>query len=125
VFDIEPYNYIFNKRSCFLDDDFVQNDYNQLSRVLSNFEKIEPDYLDLLNYTNKVKNKEYDYTSALSRAIEDHNYKCIDLILNYMAKTSQNCCGKYTNHLSVLCSYKSFFNYLGSHSFRTLNLEEK
>jgi hypothetical protein len=28
VFDIEPYNYIFNKRSCFLDDDFVQNDYN-------------------------------------------------------------------------------------------------
>ena len=88
VFDIEPYNYIFNKRTCFLDDDFVMIDFNQLGRVLSNFEKIDKDLVDLLNYTNKIKNKKHNFISALSRAIAGNNYKCIDLILIYLAKTS-------------------------------------
>jgi hypothetical protein len=30
AFDPEPYNYIFNNSTCFLDDEFVENDHSQL-----------------------------------------------------------------------------------------------
>lgn len=48
AFDPEPYNYIFNNSTCFLDDEFVENDHSQLQNVLSNFLRIDIDMLDLL-----------------------------------------------------------------------------
>ena len=46
VFDINPFNYIFNKRTAFLDGDFVVGDIEQLEYVLSNFHQINPNLLD-------------------------------------------------------------------------------
>ena len=49
-FDPVPYNYIFNKGTAFTDDDFVKKDSNTVDRVLSNFERVDPDLLELLIY---------------------------------------------------------------------------
>lgn len=45
-----PYNYIFNKSTSFLDDDFVYTDHKQLEHVLKNFNAIDPDLLELIVY---------------------------------------------------------------------------
>jgi hypothetical protein len=51
AFDIEPYNYIINQTTCFLDGDLSRKNYLQLSYVLKNFEKENLEYLELLHYT--------------------------------------------------------------------------
>ena len=50
-FDIEPYNYIINGTTCFLDGDMSRKNYLQLSYVLKNFERENVEYLELLHYT--------------------------------------------------------------------------
>ena len=50
IFDKESYNYIFNKSTAFLDSDFVEKDFNHLQWILENFEAINPDLLEQLNY---------------------------------------------------------------------------
>lgn len=52
LFDPEPYNYIYNKSTSFIDGDFVSNDHNQLNYVLEELEKIDPNSLEIINYTN-------------------------------------------------------------------------
>lgn len=36
-FDLEPYNYVYNKCTAFTDGMFVADDHHQLKRVLENF----------------------------------------------------------------------------------------
>ena len=50
LFDSEPYNYLLNKSTSFLDGNFVRMDPAQLQTVLQNFEKLDPQLLDLLHY---------------------------------------------------------------------------
>lgn len=50
-FDLEPYNYIFNKSTSFLDGKFLSENQVELKNVLSNMHRLSPDYLELLNYT--------------------------------------------------------------------------
>jgi hypothetical protein len=45
VFDLEPYNYIFNRSTSFLDGDIIAKDWNQLEEVLKNFYKIDVELL--------------------------------------------------------------------------------
>jgi hypothetical protein len=52
-FDPEPYNYIYNKSTSFIDGDFVSNDHNQLNHVLEELEKIDSNSLEIINYTNE------------------------------------------------------------------------
>ena len=49
-FDIEPYNYIYNKRSSFLDSKFVYDDYITLQNVLENCKNTNILILDELAY---------------------------------------------------------------------------
>ena len=37
IFDVEPFNYIFNKSNSFLDGEFVKNDHIKLNKILKNF----------------------------------------------------------------------------------------
>jgi len=37
MFDPEPYNYLFNKSTSFLDGNFVSTNHEELERVLENF----------------------------------------------------------------------------------------
>lgn len=50
AFDVEAYNYILNRTTCFMQGDLVKKKYLELENVLQNFERINPNYLELLNY---------------------------------------------------------------------------
>ena len=54
---MEPYNYIYNKRSSFLESTFVFDDYITLGYVLENCLKINPKLLDMLAYGARYINK--------------------------------------------------------------------
>ena len=49
-FDPEPYNYLYNKSTSFLDGHMVQNNHVELEHVLANFSLIDPDLFELLVY---------------------------------------------------------------------------
>lgn len=49
-FDPEPYNYLYNKSTSFLDGNMVRNNHAELEHVLSNFSRIDPDLFELLVY---------------------------------------------------------------------------
>ena len=51
IFDPEPFNYIFNRSSCFIHSLEIINDPNMLEYILENFEKTDPMFLELLLYT--------------------------------------------------------------------------
>lgn len=40
VFDIEAYNYLFNKRTSFMDSIFTRYDTEEMPRVLENLERL-------------------------------------------------------------------------------------
>lgn len=50
-FDLEPYNYIYNKTTCYFEGKFVTEDQQRLSDILSSSFAINPDSLDQLHYT--------------------------------------------------------------------------
>ena len=54
-FDMEPWNCLFNKCTSFLSDSTIAFEHQQLSRVLLNFHKINPELLEILYYTQRLK----------------------------------------------------------------------
>lgn len=89
-FDIEPYNYVRNKSTSFLDGSFVKNNYRELKSVLKNMKKLNPNYIDLITYPQNAKNSLSDESGSkfksqintvLKMAIDEDNTRNIDLIL--------------------------------------------
>lgn len=79
LFDIEPYNYIFNKRTSFTDSNFITEDSDELKDVLDEFEKYGPDHLNLINYTRpriiekkeEEQEKQDGFGASLKRGFTD------------------------------------------------------
>jgi hypothetical protein len=46
LFDVTPYNYIFNRSSSFLDSSFVADNYVLLEDVLKNCMKFDPEIIE-------------------------------------------------------------------------------
>lgn len=59
-FDMEPYNYLFNRRTSFIDSKFVTTDSDELVSVLDEFEKVGVVALGILNYTRPINKKEIE-----------------------------------------------------------------
>jgi len=81
-FDLEPYNYIYNKTTCYFEGKFVTEDQQRLSDILSSSFAINPDSLDQLLYTQDKMLKpsglalgdaELYKNSALFRAYDSGN----------------------------------------------------
>ena len=53
-FDQEGYNYVINRRTCFLDPDLMLNNHKELEHILKSFETIDPRLINLLLYSHKV-----------------------------------------------------------------------
>lgn len=94
VFDLEPYDYIFNNRNCFMDGQMTRSDPSRLKTVISELEKMDVDYLQQLFFVgDRSKDDEFDndtsdqgtYT-ALKIALNAGNYYCIEAILQAMTK---------------------------------------
>lgn len=94
LFDIEPYNYIFNRSTSFLDSKFVTDNHLTLEKVLSNCMKIEPDIIDSLAYVQAYTNKaakildgdQFKYypnlfIAPVSKAVAQDNNRCVALLL--------------------------------------------
>lgn len=53
MFDIVPYNYLFNRSTAFLDSEFVRSDHEMLEQVLRNLSLKGKQYLNQLGYFRK------------------------------------------------------------------------
>lgn len=51
-FDPEPYNYLFNRSSSFMDSSFTKKNHEELQQVLEYFDQNEDANLELLTYFN-------------------------------------------------------------------------
>ena len=60
VFDPEPYTYLFNRSTAFIDGLFVRDDEDQLSYVLRNLKRLDQKYLGLLVYYKVLDSGEQD-----------------------------------------------------------------
>ena len=58
IFDVTPFNYIYNKKSCFLDSDIVYSNSHYLQNVLENLKQMDVTYLDLLCTFVEYKDKD-------------------------------------------------------------------
>ena len=85
-FDVEPFNYIYNKKSSFLDSKFVYEDSETLEFVLSNCLKINPKLLDALAYGARYQkdNQGESYILPITKAVKQENNPCINILLHYM-----------------------------------------
>lgn len=54
-FDMEPYNYMFNKRTSFTDSEFIIKDSDELKTVLEEMEKKGSEQLSMLKYTRPIE----------------------------------------------------------------------
>ena len=89
AFDIEPYNYVINNTTCFLEGDLSRKNYLQLQYVLKNFEREDLEYLELLHYTkHQVVENSRGGTSSLLASVGDlasHMKNKVD-VLNVFGK---------------------------------------
>ena len=86
IFDPVPYNYIYNRRTFFLNSEFVKKDHVMLSKVLNNMNEIDPALLDLINYTQKIEHNNQVYiNSALGIAHNEGNNKAVEMLLKYLS----------------------------------------
>lgn len=128
-FDPEPYNYIFNRSSSFMDSKLPRNipRTELLNKSLSQLEKINTKNLSILHYAVKhpfhkpeYKNpNSYDahhvqltMRSALSIALTNDNPAGIACILNYMSKLDSDPSESFNELFSYLVQYDEFVQYL-------------
>ena len=122
IFDPEPYNYIFNRSTCFLDGRFVQHDHLHLNYVLTELEKNSLVYIDLLHYTHEFEeksNKKKDQPvikmkSALYIAVKAGNFRSVDIILLFQSKIKDMCFDIFADLFPQLLHYKNFSRYISS-----------
>ena len=67
VFDPEPYTYLFNKSTTFLDGDFVRNDHTKLEHTLQHLNKINPEFIFQLNYSQQLNRNEHGRASHIDQ----------------------------------------------------------
>ena len=60
-FDIVPFNYIYCKKSSFLNGEFVKKDHHFLKKILDGFKNVDPELIELLNYSYKIENEDNIY----------------------------------------------------------------
>ena len=97
IFDIEPYNYLFNRSTSFLDSKFVTKNHLILEDVLKKCRKIDPEVIDALSYIQFYDNNNEDATdeqiedypilciAPLSKAVTSDNNRCVSILLEYMS----------------------------------------
>lgn len=120
-FDTEPYNYICQKSSSFIDGDIVTADHLMLKNVLDNFDRIDPSLLEIINYTNyhidESGNKVYN--SALHKAFYEGNQRSIDVLLSFMCKMQYNSVNNYLSIMPNLVDQLKFYDYFTCYKKQT------
>ena len=109
-FDLEPFNYLFNRGTCFTDSKFVYEDHNLLKDVLSNFDQIDPELLEILHYIQKLSDDEMN--SVIHLAVKNNNNRSVDTLLRYMAQIKQNSSINFADLFNEFVAQQGFEDYL-------------
>ena len=126
-FDPKPYNYICYRSTSFMDGNFVSKDHSQLKDVLCEFEKIDPNLLEIIHYTNNQfdQNGCSSTNSALHKAVSDGNQRSIDVLLSFMSKISYDSSRNYLSVMPSLIEQLKLFDYLTNLSQQSISMSKK
>lgn len=105
---------MFNKGTCFTDSKFVFEDHKQLKDVLSNFDQIDPELLEILHYVQKLgeNGDETIMNSAIHLAVKNNNNRSVDTLLRYMAQIKQNSSINFADLFNEFVEQQGFEDYL-------------
>lgn len=129
AFEVDPYNYIFNKSSSFMDGNLCTQDHIRLRMVLDNFSRYDKNHLEILDYMTltpkpvtpedrieKELDDEIDEleipNSALHIAVSRNNTPIVDVLLTYMAQITTNATANFQDIFKLLPDYDQFIVYL-------------
>ena len=101
-FDLEGNDYILERCSIFTSGDLAKQNYEKLSHILKNYQQIDINLLEMLNYQRPMiehsELKTYDFKNHYKKAnkckfytplhiaLEAKNTRIINLLLLYMSK---------------------------------------
>ena len=112
MFDPEAYNYVFNRKTAFLDGELTRINHYQLNYVLQNMNRIDVDMLELLHYTSEIpdgKDEEGNTitkkNSALHIAVQEGNSLCCEVLLKYLTIIKFNASRSFKDIFSELIQY--------------------
>ena len=122
LFDIEGYNYIFERNSIFTIGDLIKQNYEKLSYILKNFIKIDSilleslnyqaaiaeDFGDIMNFKFKKNDEKNKLKSPLHLAVKAKNTRIINLLLFYMSKLELKNDYVMRNLFKQLIKYQGF-----------------
>ena len=90
--------------------------------MLQNFEEIDPKYLEIIVYTQKLMDTQqegkdfagdsFTNKTALHLAIKEGNKKCADILLKFMSKINYNSSKNFKDLFDQLVEFQSFQSYL-------------
>ena len=111
MFDLEQYNYVINRRTALTDGKIVQEDHELLAFILKNFEQINPDLLEQIQYYH-LAGSESKPETPLHLAFRSRNNRSVKILLQYMAKVPFNASSTYKDILKELIDFTGFTDYL-------------
>jgi hypothetical protein len=107
---------------------FIEDNHDELKRVLKRFEFVDKGLLDLITYPQHVINhktgKQYINT-PLQIAVTKGSMRTIDLILSMMALVEQNNSVNFKSIFPDLIQYESFQDYLTNLPIQTKQMTYK
>lgn len=120
LFDIEGYDYIYNRQSIFTSDkNLITLNYDKLNFILNNYQEKDPMLLEILHYVNK------DGKIPLQIALESKNHRMVNLLLSYMADINFAAVSQLQSSFDDLLVYHGFEKYLCECPFDTVQMVNK
>lgn len=120
LFDIEGYDYIYNRQTIFTTDrNLITHNFDKLHYILENYQEKDPVLLEILHYVNE------DDKIPLQIAIESKNHRMVNLILNYMSKINFAAVGQLKSDFDELLLFVGFEHYLCECPFDTVQMINK
>ena len=133
VFDITPYNYLFNKSTAFIDSSFVRFNHEMLEKVLINLSKEGLEYLSQLHYfrqktihviptqekfnirntlhIDREHNTKQVIISPMQIAVEEGNNRAVDILLKFESMSQGMFVNKVKNIIDKIVPQTNFLVY--------------
>ena len=89
VFDITPFNYLFNKSTSIIDsNDILNNNISTFKKVLDSILAFDKSYLGQLNYIGFDETTQKRYSALHIALLHDATDNDVDLLLKYLCLTT-------------------------------------
>ena len=119
VFDPEGYDFVLNKNSTFTEGNLATQHYEKLNFILDSYQKIDPNLLEALYYTNEKGQM------PLHLAVQANNNRMVNLILKYMANIRFTPISSLKGIFKELVNFQGFADYLEKVPRQTVQMINK